>query len=530
MKTYSLVYFGTALIAVFLTPLVSRLAKRLGLLDVPGVRKIHKEPVARMGGIVFVIAVLLITLPVFLLNNVIGDAFNRVQGQLITLLVCGVFIFLVGVFDDLRSVRATLKLLALAGCGMAMYWSGARIQVIGVEGLFEIDFGWLSLPITILWITGITVGINFIDGLDGLAAGISAIVCATIAGFAYYSGQLAMTVLMLSLLGALTGFLFFNFNPAKIFMGDGGSMFLGFMISAGSVVCEAKSATLVGIALPALVLGVPILDTTFTMIRRRILDRRSMFAAERGHIHHRLLDMGLHQRTVVLIMYAVTLVGAGLGVVMLVVSGANQIRVLAGGVLFLFVVFAVSGTTRIRETIAAMKRNKAIARKQRTEQSVFEDAQLRVREAKTFDAWWEAVCIMASEMEIDRLAVSFPEGQDSTEMLVWQLSEGALLPGNVANMSFEIHHPEMRIPMRLDVAVRRNGSWELSGRRAVFLSRLLDEGPIPLEAGPSMIRQHELRPLLFGQNQKEASPLGGEEPSRPVSPRRDHPAKRVGAS
>jgi len=490
MRTYSVIFFGSAFIAVFLTPVVSRLAKRFGLVDKPGVRKVHKEPVSRIGGIVFVLPVLVMTLPVFFLDNTNGQAFRGVQGQLVTLLACGVALFLVGFLDDVFSIRATYKLVALIAAAAAVCYSGARIQGVGVTDLFHADFGWMSWPITMLWIVGITVGMNFIDGLDGLAAGISAVVCATVAGFAWYSGHIAMVVLMVSLLGAITGFLFFNSNPAKIFMGDGGAMFLGFMVSAGSVVCEAKSATLVGFALPALVLGVPILDTTLTMIRRRILDRRSIFAAERGHLHHRLLDKGLHQRTVVFIIYGVTLVAAGLGVLMLATRGAHRIMMLAAGVVFVFVVFVISGTTRIRETVAAMKRNKKIVRQKRTERDVFEDAQLHVREVDTFDAWWRAVCGMARGMEIDRLAVSYVDGPDSSTVLTWQRTDETISPLNVANVWFEIEHPLMKDPMRLEVAVRRNGSWELSSRQAVFISRLLDERPIPV---PSDVGAEYLR-------------------------------------
>ena len=436
------------------------------------------------------------TLPVFFLDNTIGQAFRGVQGQLVTLLACGVFLFLIGFLDDIISVRATTKLLALIGAAAAVCYSGARIQGVGVSGLFQADFGWMSWPVTMLWIVGITVGMNFIDGLDGLAAGIAAIVCGTVAYFAWYSGHIAMVVLMVALLGSITGFLFFNFHPAKMFMGDGGAMFLGFMVSAGSVVCEAKSATLVGIALPALVLGVPILDTTLTMIRRRILDRRSIFAAEKGHLHHRLLDKGLHQRTVVFVIYGVTLVGAATGVLMLSAHGGNRIMVMAAGAVFLFAVFAISGTTRIRETFHAMKRNKKVVQQKRKERDIFEDAQLRVREADTFDTWWEAACKMAREMEIDRLAISYVDGPDSSAALAWQRTEEELSPLNVANVTFEIAHPRMINPMRLEMAVGRNGSWELSGRRAVFLSRLLDERPIPLPSGIAVqyLRQIEKLP------------------------------------
>jgi len=480
MKTYSVVYFGAALIAVFLTPIVSRAAKKFGLVDAPGPRKVHKTPIARVGGIVFVVATLALVVPVFFLDNRIGDAFGRMQTQLIALLACGAFVYFIGLVDDICSLPAAAKLCALLGAALVMCSTGARMEHVGLKNVFDADMGWLSWPITVLWIVGITVSMNFIDGLDGLAAGISAIVCATIAVLAYQSDQMGMVVLMLALLGSLTGFLFFNFNPATIFMGDGGAMFLGFMIAAGSVVCQAKSATLVGIALPALVLGVPILDTALTMIRRRVLDRRSMFAAEKGHIHHRLLEKGLRQRTVVVVIYGVTLVAAGLGISMLFVRQGNRIIILAGGAIFIWLVFRLAGATRIQETLAALRRNRTFARKQKEEREAFEVAQLMVREAGSFETWWGAVCFLAGKMRFDRVALSFTDCEDLSSSFVWRRSGEDLSPSNVTNTTILMGHPDLQEPVRVEAAVKHNGSLEIGGRRLSVLSRLLDERRIPL--------------------------------------------------
>ncbi|MHC4295379.1 MAG: glycosyltransferase family 4 protein, partial [Planctomycetota bacterium] len=367
MKTYVTVYVGAAFLTIVLTPIVSRIARATNLLDAPGVRKVHKKPIPRIGGIVFVVSLLALVIPSLFLDNIIGEAFREVQMQLIALLGTGVFIYLVGLLDDIRSLRASLKLASLLAASMVICLTGSRIETITAGKWFTIELGWFAWPLTLGWITAVTVGINFIDGLDGLAAGIAAIVCGTIAVFAYHSGQIAMFVLLLGLLGSLTGFLLFNFNPAKIFMGDGGSMFIGFMIGAGSVVCQAKSATLVGIALPALALGVPILDTALTMIRRTVLDKRSIFAGERGHIHHRLLDRGLDHRTVVFVIYGMTLVAAGLGLLMLSMREGAQIAMLGGGMLFLFVAFALAGSTRVKETFTTIRNDITAAREKKEE-------------------------------------------------------------------------------------------------------------------------------------------------------------------
>ena len=314
MKTYLTVYFGTLLLAMFLVPIVSRLAKRYRLVDAPGPRKVHKTPIPRLGGIVFVVSTLALVLPVFLLNNNIGQSFRESRTEFIVLLVGAGFIFMIGLFDDLRSVRGYIKLLCLIAASLAICASGATMRSISVGTWFVLETGWAAWPLTVFWIVTITVCLSVIDGLDGLAAGIAAIVCGSILLLALWYGQVAMAVLMLALLGSVTGFLFFNFYPAKIFMGDCGSMFLGFLIGASSIICQTKTSTLVGLAIPFLVMGVPILDTGFVIIGRRILERRSMFASDRNHLHHRLLALGLNHRTVVIIIYAVTAIGACIGV------------------------------------------------------------------------------------------------------------------------------------------------------------------------------------------------------------------------
>jgi UDP-GlcNAc:undecaprenyl-phosphate GlcNAc-1-phosphate transferase len=313
VKTYITVYFGAVLLAMLLVPIVSRLAKRCRLVDVPGPRKVHKIPIPRIGGIVFWVSTLALVLPVFFLNNKIGQSFRESRTEFIVLLTAASFIFAVGLFDDLRSIRGYIKLLCLIAASLAICASGAAIRAISVGSWFVLELGWAGWPLSVVWIITITVGINFIDGLDGLAAGIAAIVCGSILLLALWYGQAAMAVLMLALLGSVTGFLFFNFYPAKIFMGDCGSMFLGFLIGASSLVCQTKTAAFVGLAIPLLVMGVPILDTGIVIIGRRIIRRYSVFTSDRNHLHHRLLDLGLRHRTVVIVIYAVTAICAVLG-------------------------------------------------------------------------------------------------------------------------------------------------------------------------------------------------------------------------
>ncbi|MHC4539472.1 MAG: MraY family glycosyltransferase, partial [Planctomycetota bacterium] len=251
-------------------------------------------------------ALFLSTIPlivcVLFLSNTIGDAYRKLVPELIVMLSAASSVFVVGLIDDLKTkgLSARTKFFGQLIAAIAICSVGVRIRSIAVADWLTLDIGWFSWPLTLLWIVGITNAVNLSDGLDGLAAGISAVACGAIAVFAIYSHNVVMAVLMLALLGSLTGFLFFNFNPARIFMGDCGSMFLGFTLASSSVLCSMKSPVLVGLALPVLALGVPIFDTLFSMLRR-FLERRSIFAPDRSHFHHKLIDLGLTQRHVVLI-------------------------------------------------------------------------------------------------------------------------------------------------------------------------------------------------------------------------------------
>ncbi len=475
-----IVYFGAALVAMFLVPIVSRLAKRLRLVDAPGPRKVHKIPIPRIGGVVFVVATLALVLPVFFLDNNIGQSFRESRTQFIVLLVAASFIFTVGLIDDLRSIGGYVKLLCLIAASLAICASGATLRSISVGTSFELETGWAAWPLAVFWIIMITVCMNLIDGLDGLAAGIAAIVCGTIVLLALWSGQAAMAVLMLALLGSVTGFLFFNFHPAKIFMGDGGSMFLGFLIGAGSLVCQTKTSTLVGLALPFLVLGVPILDMGLAVIRRRILERRSAFAADRNHLHHRLLDLGLRQRTVVIVIYAVTVMGASIGAFMLTAEDGWSVGLLAVGLLLLFSMFGCLHRRRYCEILRALKRNLAIAREARTDKRNFENAETRMRESGSFRAWWETVCAMGEKMDFQSIGLWNRRNGHYESTCAWNVPEEKLrtATGETVKLTLPLHGNGVA-EWEIRVRIWANGCLELGGRQAMLLGRLMDEFPPP---------------------------------------------------
>ncbi|MBL7153368.1 MAG: undecaprenyl/decaprenyl-phosphate alpha-N-acetylglucosaminyl 1-phosphate transferase, partial [Phycisphaerae bacterium] len=435
MKTYLTVYFGAAVAAMLLVPILSRLAKRYRLVDAPGPRKVHHIPIPRIGGIVFVVSTLALVLPVFFLDNAVGQSFREVRTEFIVLLVAAGFVFAVGLIDDLRSVRGYIKLLCLIAASLAVCASGTRLSSISVGTWFELETGWAAWPLTVFWIIMITVCMNVIDGLDGLAAGVAAIVCGTILILALWSGQVAMAVLMVALLGSVMGFLFFNFHPAKIFMGDGGSMFLGFLIGGGSLVCQMKTHTLVGLALPFLVLGVPIFDTGFAVLRRRLLERRSMFAADRNHLHHRLMDIGLRQRSVAIVIYAVTAISASIGVFMLNAEGGWSVGLLVGGLLMLFSMFVCLHGGRYRKIRKALKQNWAIAREARAERHTFENTQVRMSESESLRAWWDTVCAMAKKMHFQSIELWNRRNGHYASTCVWNAPDGKFTTGKTLKLT-----------------------------------------------------------------------------------------------
>jgi len=490
MRTYLVVVLGAALLSVAFTFLVIRLARRFGLVDKPGVRKVHKSAVPRVGGAAIFAGMLAMVLPVLLLDNVIGASFRQYATQIIGLLATGAVIFLVGLVDDVRGLRARTKLTAQVFCAVVMYSLGVRIDELTIPLLGPVKFGLLSLPITVIWIAGITNALNLIDGLDGLAAGIAMITCVVLASLAIMLGEPVMAVLMLALAGSLAGFLVFNFNPARIFMGDSGSLLLGFLLGTSSVLCAMKSAAIVGLAVPLVAMGVPIFDLMFSMARR-MLDRRSPFAPDRAHIHHRLLDMGLSHRNAVLALYGVTLSAGLVGLALMGTRDWMRISVFAVAVAFLIGVFRIAGAMRLRESYGALRRNMAIAGQVREERRFFEDCQLRVRESRTFDGWWSAVCDAAGQLGVEKLSVTIVDDRcDEIHRFDWADGKSGAQPDDGLWMHFRVSPPDARRRAFVEAQIGIRQSIEAAARRGAWLSRLLEEHQ--LEQIPSIPAQPRL--------------------------------------
>ena len=335
-----------AVVSFASTPLVKTLAYKVGAIDVPkDNRRMHKVPIPRLGGLAIFLAFLLSVL-----------VFAEIDRQMQGILLGAVMIVILGVMDDIMALKALPKLLVqIAAAGVAVY-HGCVIQFFSNPNVFSeityINLGWLSYPVTIIWIVAITNAVNFIDGLDGLAAGVSAISTAALTVIALMVAETNVAIILSALFGACLGFLPYNMNPAKIFMGDTGATFLGFMLAKLSVTGLFKMYAIISFAVPFLILGVPIFDICFAFLRR-IAKGQSPMTADRGHFHHRLIDMGFSQKQSVAIAYMLTAI-LGLAAVLLTSSGELKALILIGAI---FVVGAI-GVKLIfaaRDTSAAAK-------------------------------------------------------------------------------------------------------------------------------------------------------------------------------
>lgn len=302
--------FTMALVISFVTtPWIRKVAVKLNIMAEPGGRRVHTSPMPLWGGIAVFAAFALTCLVVPKLCGVALGPRMAMMG----VLVSGVLILTVGLVDDMRELSAGVQALAILCAAVVLMTFRVRIQFLsnpfGIPPMIVLG-GTLSVLVTIAWVFAVTKTVDFMDGLDGLAAGIGAIAAGILAIMAHYSAQLHVSLMAAALSGACVGFLRFNFNPAKIFMGTGGSQFIGFALAAISIVGAFKVAAAIAIALPILVFGVPILDGVFVVLRR-FLNRRPIHVADQSHLHHRLLQKGLSHKQVVLLIYLLCLILGG---------------------------------------------------------------------------------------------------------------------------------------------------------------------------------------------------------------------------
>jgi UDP-GlcNAc:undecaprenyl-phosphate GlcNAc-1-phosphate transferase len=315
-------------------------------------RKIHGRPIPRLGGVAIAAGFFAPLLALLLEASGVGGMFYANSHRAIAFLLGGAGICALGLFDDIRGSGAGRKFLVQFGIAGALYYAGFKIDVLSLPFVGSVHLGPLSLVFTLLWIVGVVNAMNLIDGLDGLAAGVGLVGVATTFVMAASRGDPIMMLFMACLGGSLLGFLVYNFNPASIFMGDTGSMFIGYVLAVGSVQTSQKSSTAVAILVPIVALGLPIADTMLAMLRRAVR-HRPLFSADRAHIHHKLIDLGLTQKQAVFILYGASILLGGTALVLTVASSAQSAAILAAMAVLSFVAVKKLGYGRIRRTAAS---------------------------------------------------------------------------------------------------------------------------------------------------------------------------------
>ena len=346
-------------VAAAVTPAAIKIAPKIGAMDIPkDERRMHKKPMPRFGGIAIYLGIM-VALAVFALKD---------KGITSVMTGC-TLIYMLGLIDDLKDLKPLVKLCGQIVCAMVVYIMGVRIEFItNYFGPGNMAFGDVAcFIITVLWLIAITNAVNLIDGLDGLAAGIAAISALCIGYVAYIHGQYVPTLAMMAIAGAALGFLPYNFNPAKIFMGDSGSELLGFSIAAVSILGTVKSATIVVVIIPALVLGLPIFDTVMAIFRR-LAKHQSIGTADKDHLHHRIMKAGFGQKRAVMILYCISGI---MGIVAVLYSRGLTVEYLgltAVAIMLIYVLLSDTGNRNISLKADKIKKERPDKKEEKNKQ------------------------------------------------------------------------------------------------------------------------------------------------------------------
>jgi len=322
-----------AAVAFLMTPLVNKLAHRINAIDIPkDERRMHRHPIPRLGGLAIFGGFITAVFVMWLLPDILV-----VDWTMVRLLGGTTMIIMLGLLDDVKPLPAWPKFLVQISAALLVVLGGVEIERFSnpfIEGAY-VELGMWSIPLSVLWIVAMTNAINFIDGLDGLSVGVSSIGAMAIFIVAAMKGNWQIALLMAALTGGALGFLPFNLHPASMFAGDTGALFLGYMLGTVSIMGLFKLTAIVSFAVPLLILALPLFDLIFSSVRR-IISGKSPMAADRNHIHHKLIDLGFSQRQSVAILYGVTAI---LSIAAVVLAVGDEMRAL----LFLLAISAVVG-------------------------------------------------------------------------------------------------------------------------------------------------------------------------------------------
>ncbi|MDX2032114.1 MAG: MraY family glycosyltransferase [Blastocatellia bacterium] len=344
MRTYFVLFVTSLISTLILTRFVRSRAIGWGAVDMPdGKRRIHKTPIPRLGGAAIYFSMLLGLFVLMLLNTLVTQGVESNIRRVLVMIVPATLVFLVGVYDDFNGMRASTKLAFELLATAILYGCGFRIEVVSAPFIGSFDFpALLGFPLTAMWVIGITNAFNLIDGIDGLATGASGFAMLSIFIFSMATGHADVSVISIVLLGGTLGFLRYNFNPATIFLGDSGSLFLGFMAAALSMASAQKSPTLIAIAIPLVTFGLPVAEVGLS-IARRFVSGEPIFQSDRRHIHHMLLRRGLNQRQAVIVLYGICALFSLFGIMLL-----NPQRSFGGLIFLILAIGIVFGVQHLR--------------------------------------------------------------------------------------------------------------------------------------------------------------------------------------
>ena len=417
MTTIIFTFFISFLASLLLCPLVIRIARRLNIVDMPSDRKVHKQPVPRIGGVVLFLSFFL---PLVLLyyNKYMFRELIAADDRLIAFVAGALIVFGLGLWDDVKPLPAWVKFIGQVLAALVAYYGGMGIHIVSVPFVQSVHLGIFSLPASVFWFVLVINAINLIDGLDGLAAGISLFVSITMMVICLTNHKLLEAVAFAALGGALIGFLRYNFNPATIFMGDSGSYFLGYTLAALSVMGSIKGQVATAMLIPIIALGIPLVDTLWAPIRRFALGKK-MFQPDTDHLHHRLVELGYTHRRAVLIIYGLTII---LGIVSITLVHANNetaalvLVVVGTGVIFLGRYVGIKdfiSSRQISYWFHDVSDATGIARERRS----FYNHQLAMAEAEDMDQLWEEACRAMEDLELDEaeLVLYNPDSQQVSE-------------------------------------------------------------------------------------------------------------------
>lgn len=422
MTMYWIAVFGVVglIVSLVLTPVVREFMMYTGILDQPdNIRRFHDHPTPRLGGVAVFLSYAAVLADLrFFSSSAHGTWLKDAPVSWLTI-VAVVIIFATGLVDDLFGLKPWQKLTGQLTGTVIAFFSGVQIHAIQTQSL---DMWW-SLPLTVVWLLVCTNAFNLIDGLDGLATGIGLLAASTMTIAALLHGNTALLMLTVPLCGVLLGFLRYNFNPASIFLGDSGSLTLGFLLGCFGVLWSQKSATLLGMTAPLMALAVPLIDVGVAIVRR-FIRRQPIFSGDRGHMHHRLLALGLTPRRAVLLVYC----GCAVAAASALLTSAATSGQLAGLVTFLFCIGACLAVRNLRfaEFDAAGK----LLLEGRFRNVI--DAEMRLRnlrdklaQATTLQDWWEAVCVGRAEFGLAAARLHFDgrilEDGSTTVGPCWQI-------------------------------------------------------------------------------------------------------------